>query len=136
MAHPHCGCAKKEWPNSGVFITIVMMFGLKTAPATFQRIISENFEDFIPVFMQVFLDDFAVYGQQSEHLAHLRLCLERCRHARLSLNPAKWAFYVTSGALLGHILSQDGISMDPEKVQSILIAPAPSTTKALSQFLG
>ena len=119
-----------------MFIAIVMMFGLKTAPATFQRIISENFEDFIPGFMQVFLDDFAVYGQQSEHLAHLRLCLERCRHARLSLNLAKCAFYVTRGALLGHIVSQDGIAMDPEKVQTILIAPAPSTTKALSQFLG
>ena len=111
------------------------MFGLRTTPATFQRIISD-FEDFIPAFMQVFLDDFAVYGQQMEHLAHLRLCLERCRQARLSLNPTKCAFHVTSGALLGHIVNRDGIAMDPAKGQTILNAPALATAKALSRFLG
>ena len=45
----------------GVFVVVVMMFGLKTTPATFQRIISEILGDYIPAFMQVFLDDFAVY---------------------------------------------------------------------------
>ena len=45
-----------------------MMFGLKTALATFQRIIAKIFDDYIPVFMQVFLDEFVVYGQQLEHL--------------------------------------------------------------------
>ena len=62
----------------GVFVAVVMMFGLKTAPTTFQRIITEIFDDYIPAFMQVFLDDFAVYGQQLEHLTQLRLCLDRC----------------------------------------------------------
>ena len=65
-----------EW---GVFIAIVMMFCLKTALATFQRIISKIFDEFIPACMQVFLDDFAVYGHQTEHLQHLQLCLDRCR---------------------------------------------------------
>ena len=86
--------------------------------------------------MQVFLDDFVVYGQHAEHLAQLRLCLKRCWHAWLSLNPAKCAFQVTSGALLGHIVSKEGIAMDPDKVQAILNAPAPTTAKALSRFLG
>ena len=122
-----------EW---GVFVAVVMMFGLKTTPATFQRIISEIFDDFIPTFMQVFLDDFTVYGQHTEHLQHLRLCLDRCRKARLSLNLAKCAFHVTSGALLGHIVSKEGITMDPAKVQAILHAPAPTTAKALNRFLG
>ena len=48
-----------EW---GVFVAEVMMFGLKMAPTTFQRIITEIFHDYIPALMQVFLDDFAVYG--------------------------------------------------------------------------
>ena len=61
-----------EW---GVFVAEVMMFGLKTAPATFQRIIAEVFGEYIPAFMQVFLDDFAVYGTRDKHLHHLRLCL-------------------------------------------------------------
>ena len=82
----------------------VMMFGLKMTPTTFQRIITEIFDEYIPTFMQVFLDDVAVYGQQLEHLAQLCLYLDRCRQARLSLNLAKCVFFVTSGNLLGHML--------------------------------
>ena len=61
-----------EW---GVFVVVVMMFGLKSAPATFQRVIQEIFAKYIPAFMQVFLDDFAVYNRKSEHFEHLQLCL-------------------------------------------------------------
>ena len=46
-----------------------MMFGLKIALDTFQRIITEIFDEYITVFMQVFLDNFAIYGQQLEHLS-------------------------------------------------------------------
>ena len=65
---------------------------------------------------------------------HLRLCLEKCREYRLSLNPAKCVFGVTSGNLLGHIVSEE-IAVDPDKVRAILEAPAPNNAKALSQFL-
>ena len=53
-----------------------MMFVLKTAPATLQRIIMEIFGEYIQGFMQVFQDDFAVYSRETEHLDHLRLCLK------------------------------------------------------------
>ena len=86
--------------------------------------------------MEVVFEDFVVYGQRLEHLTQLRLCLDRCRQAGLSLNPAKCVFLVTTGDLLGHIVNQEGIAMDPGKVQAIMNAPAPSTTKALSRFLG
>ena len=122
-----------EW---GVFVVVVMMFGLKTALATFQRAIQEIFNDYIPAFMQVFLDDFVVYNRKTKHFEHLRLCLERCRQGRLSLNPAKCAFGVTTGALLGHIVSQEGIVVDPDKVKAIMEAPTPTNAKALSWFLG
>ena len=89
----------------GVYVDVVMMFGLKTAPTTFQRIIMEIFEEYIPGFMQVFLDDFAVFGSKGEHLAHLDKCLERCHNSRLHLNALKCAFAVSSGMLLGHIIS-------------------------------
>ena len=64
-----------EW---GVFVVVIMMFRLKTAPTTIQRIIMEIFGEYMPTFMQVFLDDFVVYSRQNEHLDHLRLCLEKC----------------------------------------------------------
>ena len=52
----------------GIFMAEVMMFGLKTTLTTFQRIITEIFGEYIPAFMQVCLDEFAVYGQRLEHL--------------------------------------------------------------------
>ena len=88
-----------------MFVAVVMMFVLKTAPTTFQRVIQEIFGEYIPTFMQVFLNDFVVYSRKSEHFEHLRLCLEKCRKGRLSLYPAKCAFGVTGGTLLGHIVS-------------------------------
>ena len=119
-----------------MFVAEVMMFGLKTAPSTFQRIITEIFNEYIPAFMQVFINNFFVYGQRLEHMTQLRLCLDQCRQALLSLNPPKCVFLVTSGNLLPHIVSQSGIAMDPDKVQAIMNAIVPSTTKALSRFLG
>ena len=97
-----------------------MMFGLKTAPATFQRTITDIIGDYIPTFMQVFLDDFAVYGTRGQHLGHLQLCLERCHTSRLSDNPAKCAFGV----------------VDPNKIMAIIEAKSPTNAKALSHFLG
>ena len=55
----------------GVFMAVVMMFGLKTTPTTFQRVIQEIFTDYIPAFMQVFLDDSTVYKRKADHLEHL-----------------------------------------------------------------
>ena len=69
-----------------------MMVRLKTALTTFQRIIMEIFGEYILGFMQVFLDDFAVYNRHTEPLDHLRLCLEKCREYRLILNPEKCVF--------------------------------------------
>ena len=86
--------------------------------------------------MQVFLNNFMVYGACNEHLQHLRLCLERCRSTRLSLNPAKCMFGVTSGVLLGHIVSHEGIAVNPRKIKAIMEAPTPKNVKALSRFLG
>ena len=112
-----------EW---GVFVAVVMMFGLKT----------EVFGEYIPAFMQVFLDNFPVYGAWKDHLHHLRSCLERCRAARLSLNPATCVFGVTRGALLRHIVSGEGIAVDPGKIDDIIKSPTPKNAKALGQILG
>ena len=65
-----------EWR---MFVAVVIMFGLKTAAATFEHIISEVFGEYILAFMQVILDNLAVYGKQKDQLHYLRLCLERCR---------------------------------------------------------
>ena len=65
----------------------------------------------------------------------LRLCLQRCCTARLSLNPVKCAFGVTSSTLLRHIVSKEGIAVDPGKIDAIIKSPTPKNAKALGQFL-
>ena len=122
-----------EW---GAFASNVMMFGLKNAPATFQRMVQEIFYEYLTTFMRVFVDDFSVFGKQAEHLHQLMLCLEKCRQSKLKLNPAKCAFAVTSGVLLGHIVSKDGLAVDPQKVEVIRKLRTPCNIKELSRFLG
>ena len=77
-----------------------------------------------------------VYGTRKDHLYDLRLCLQRCCTARLSLNPVKCAFGVTSSTLLRHIVSKEGIAVDLGKIDTIIISPMPKNAKALGQFLG
>ena len=64
------------------------------------------------------------------------ICLEQFRAQHLSLNPAKCAFRVSSGAVLSHIVSREGIAVDPEKMKAIIMAWTPKNAKALSCFLG
>ena len=66
----------------------------------------EIFVEIIPKFMQVFLDDFAVFSMMDKHLGCLSECLQRCRDTHLKLNPAKCAFAVYDGRLLGHLVSK------------------------------
>ena len=81
--------------------------------------------------MHVYLDDFAVYTARHDHLHHLRLYLERCCAAHLSLNPAKCTFGVTSGALDDEIVNGEGIAVYPGKIYAIIKAPISKNVKAL-----
>ena len=122
-----------EW---GVYASNVMTFGLKNAPPTFQKWVQEVFAPFLTTFMRVFLDDFSVFGKMSEHLFHLRLCFQKCRMSRLSLYPTRCSFAVKRGVLLGHIISEEGMQVDPRKVEVIQTAKPPSNVKELGRFIG
>ncbi|KAL2624023.1 hypothetical protein R1flu_008268 [Riccia fluitans] len=122
-----------EW---GAFAYRVMPFGLKNAPSTFQRVVTTAFKEYLNDFMQTYLDDFIVYGSRTDHLDHLRKCLERCRKYSISLNPDKSMFGVSSRVLLGHIISKDGLLPDPAKIDAILQMEAPSDLKGVQRFIG
>lgn len=109
-----------------------MNFCLKNAPATFQRMVTEIFQDFLQSLMRVFIDDFSIFGNKAQYLDHLSLCLSRCRSTRLSLSPMKCAFCVRSGMLLGNIVFAHGVAVYPTKVAIIMMAPTPKTPKELS----
>jgi hypothetical protein len=70
------------------------------------------------------------------HINHLRQVLDRCREFGISLNPAKSVFGVTEGNILGHIISKDGVKLDPERVEAISKVPLPASKKSLQSFLG
>ena len=83
------------------------------------------------------MDDMIVKSQgRADHLAALQRFFERIKQFRLRLNPKKCTFGVTSGKLLGHIVSERGIEVDPEKTKAILDMPAPKTEKEFRGFLG
>jgi len=85
----------------------------------------------------MYVDDMiAKSGSEEEHLINLRKLFEGLRKFKLRLNPAKCTFGVKSGKLLGFIVSQKGIEVDPDKVCAILDMPHPRTEKEVRGFLG
>jgi hypothetical protein len=99
----------------GTFSYKHMPFGLINVGETFQRAMDVAFHGLINKCVVVYLDNVTVYSKNKEdHIQHLTQILERCRKYDISLNPKKTIFGVEEGKLLGHIISQAGIHIDPE----------------------
>ena len=95
------------------------------------------FEDLIEDIMEVFMDDFSVYGDSFEGcLRNLKRVLIRCEDTNLVLNWEKCHFMVKEGIVLGHKISHRGIEVDNTKVDVIANLPPPSSVKAIRSFLG
>ncbi|GJR75091.1 reverse transcriptase domain-containing protein [Tanacetum coccineum] len=114
-----------------------MPFGLCNAPRTFQRCMMAIFHDMIEKTMEVFMDDFSVFGDSfSSCLANLDKMLKRCEDTKLALNWEKSHFMVKEGIVLGHKISRKGIEVDKAKVDVISKLPHPTTVKGIRSFLG
>ncbi|GAU31019.1 hypothetical protein TSUD_214550 [Trifolium subterraneum] len=121
----------------GTFCYKVMPFGLTNAGATYQRGMTTLFHDMMHKEIEVYVDDMIVKsGTEEEHVEYLSKMFQRLRKYRLRLNPNKCTFGVRSGKLLGFIVSQKGIEVDPDKVRAIREMPAPQTEKQVGGFLG
>ncbi|RVW78332.1 Transposon Tf2-2 polyprotein [Vitis vinifera] len=113
----------------------VMPFGLKNAGATYQRVATTLFHNMMHRDVEVYVDDMIVKSQgRADHLDALERFFERIRKFRLRLNPKKCTFGVTSGKLLGHMVSERGIENQPtvwnddcqfafEKIKEYLLSP-------------
>ncbi|XP_050919228.1 uncharacterized protein LOC127136747 [Lathyrus oleraceus] len=114
-----------------------MPFGLCNAPGTFQRCMISIFSEFIENCMEVFMDAFTVYGSSFDAcLKSLNMVLERCIETDLVLNYEKCHFMVEQGIVLGHIISEKGIAVDPAKIDVISTLPYPSCVREIRSFLG
>nr|GFB38010.1 reverse transcriptase domain-containing protein [Tanacetum cinerariifolium] len=114
----------------GMFAYRRMPFGLCNAPGTFQRCMLAIFHDMVEKTMEVFMDDFLVFGNSFEKcLSHLDKMLQRCEDTNLCLNWEKSHFMVKEGIVLGHKISKNGIEVDKAKVDVIAKLPHPTTFK-------
>ena len=106
-------------------------FGLKNAAATFHRVNNFSFHD-IKSIVKPYQDDLSMHSRKRiDHPDHLRLIFEQCRHYKIHLNPHKCVFCVESGRLLGFIVSNKGIQVDPLKVEAIVNLPPTCSIRKL-----
>ncbi|GJX56630.1 reverse transcriptase domain-containing protein, partial [Tanacetum coccineum] len=114
----------------GTFAYRRMPFGLCNAPGTFQRCMMAILYDIIEKTMEVFMDDFSVFGDSfSACLSNLDKMLKRCEDTNLVLNWEKSHFMVKEGIVLGHKISKSGIEVDRAKVDVIAKLPHPTTAR-------
>ena len=108
----------------------MLAIGLKKAGSAYQRAVGALFRDMMQTETEVYLDDMIAKSRtEDEHLVNLRKLFGRLRKYQLKLNPTKCTFGVKSGKLLGFIVSQKGIEIDPEKVKAMLEMQVPRKEK-------
>jgi hypothetical protein len=121
----------------GTFMYVKIPFGLMNVGATFQRAMDITFVEEIRKFIVIYLDDLTLFSQSDdEHLQHLRRVFEKCRRFGISLNPKKSLFGLEEGKLLGHMISKDGIKIDPSRIKAIQKLEHPRNIKELQSFIG
>ena len=121
----------------GHFEFLVMPFGLTNALAAFMDLMNRIFRPYLDQFVIVFIDNILIYsGSGEEHAKHLRIILQTLREHRLYAKLSKCQFWLDSVAFLGHIVSVEGVSVDPQKVEAILNWKPPTSVTEIRSFLG
>ena len=116
----------------GTYCYKVIPFGLKNAGATYQRAATTLLHELIHKEVEVYVDDMIVKSKDHEgHIPALRKFFERIWFYKLQLNPKNCTFGVTSEKLLGFMVSQRGIEVDPEKIKAIVEMKPPRTEKEI-----
>jgi hypothetical protein len=121
----------------GTFMYAKMPFGLMNAGDTFQQAMDIAFIREKYKFVVIYLYDITVFSRyDKEHCCHLRKVFSKCRRFGLSLNPKKSLFAMKEGKLLGHIVSAEGMWIDPSRVEAIRTLSLPRSKKEVHAFLG
>lgn len=123
--------------HHGHFEYKVMPYGVTGGPATFQAVMNELLAPFLRKFVVVFIDDVLIYSKSwSEHLHHLHQVFSILQHHQFYIKLTKCSFAKQQLHYLGYVISSDGVSTDPSKVQIIANWPPPQSVKELRSFLG
>ena len=121
----------------GHYEFLVMPFGLTNAPAVFMDIMNRIFQPYLDQFVIVFIDDILIYsGSKDNHEEHLRVVLQILRENQLYAKFSKCQFWLDSVAFLGHVISAEGVYVDPQKIDAIVNCKPPTNVTEIRSFLG
>ncbi|GJS10429.1 putative reverse transcriptase domain-containing protein [Tanacetum coccineum] len=121
----------------GHFEFTVIPFGLTNAPAIFMDLINRVCRPYLDKFVIVFIDDILIYSKtQEEHVEHLRLVLELLKKEKLYAKFSKCEFWLREVQFLGHVINDNGIHVDPSKIEVVKNWKAPRTPTKVRSFLG
>ncbi|GJR26810.1 putative reverse transcriptase domain-containing protein [Tanacetum coccineum] len=121
----------------GNFEFTVMPFGLTNAPAVFMDLMNIVCKLYLDKFVTVFIDDILIYSKMKEgHEVHLGLVLELLRKEKLYAKFSKCEFWLQEVHFLGHVVNQNGIHVDPSKIEAVKNWKTPTTPSEIRSFLG
>ncbi|GKV41417.1 hypothetical protein SLEP1_g48955 [Rubroshorea leprosula] len=121
----------------GHYEFLVMPFGLTNAPAAFMDLMNRIFQLYLDKFVIVFIDDILIFSPDEEsHKEHLAIVLQILREKKLYAKFDKCEFWLNQISFLGHIVSKDGISVDPSKVEAVVKWERPTSVTEVRSFLG
>lgn len=123
--------------ENGHYEYLRMPFGLRNAPATFQRVMEHILRGILNEKCLVYLDDIIIFSTSlQEHIQNLKAVFERLRQAKFKIQLDKSEFLRKEVAYLGHIVTPEGVKPNPDKIKAIQNYPIPKTPKQLKGFLG
>nr|ABG66083.1 retrotransposon protein, putative, Ty3-gypsy subclass [Oryza sativa Japonica Group] len=121
----------------GLYEFTVMSFGLTNAPAFFMNLMNKIFMEYLDQFVVVFIDDILIYSKnEEEHAEHLMLIMEKLRDHQLFAKFSKCEFWLDRVAFLRHVISSNGVEVDPSKVEAVLAWNPPKNVSKIRSFLG
>ena len=116
---------------------LVMPFGLPNAPVAFMDLMNRVFRPYLDQFAVVFIDDILVYSRdEQEHEQYLKIVLQTLRKKKLYAKLSKCDFWLKEVSFLGHIMSADGIRVDPAKIEVVVNWKPPRSVTEVRSFLG
>ncbi|GMI66048.1 hypothetical protein HRI_000274100 [Hibiscus trionum] len=121
----------------GHYEFLVMPFGLTNAPAAFMDMMNRVFHEYLDKFVVVFIDDILVYSRtEAEHEEHLRVVLQALLENQLYAKLSKCEFWLREVVFLGHVVSAEGIRVDPQKIEAVMSWKVPKSVHEVRSFLG